>query len=227
MQPLKMETSEKGSHVDNGVAIIPDKPIRVDVAACRRLAGLLASRVIPKDEEDSALVDLSRDEVGNFYLLLVAICHQTSPRGRLPLEGTVGGKRKRGWDYLSAKLEAATQVDRSLLDPHRWAGLDAGEFTELFRDAELGERLSQPELRTVLVQDLGQRMLKRRWRWSEDLYRLCEGRVATAKPNLFRLLGQFAAYRDPVRKKSSFLLALMQNSGLWPYADPKKLGPPA
>ena len=79
---------------------------------------------------------------------------------------------------------------------------------------------------TELIRDLGRMMLKHEWNWFEDLYRLCEARVATGDPNLFAVLGQSRAYRDPVKKKSSFLLALMRNSGLWTYADDDKLGPP-
>src|SRR5262245_46790358 len=94
----------------------------------------------------------------------VAICHQTSPRGRPPLEGTVGGVKRRGWDYLSAKLEAATCEDRSLLKPDSWARIDVGEFTAIFRDDQLGERLSEPEIRTAMVQNLGRVMLEHHWR---------------------------------------------------------------
>jgi hypothetical protein len=201
-------------------------PVHVDVDACRRLARVLTSRPIPKDEEDSALPNFSRAESGNFYLLLVAICHQTSPRGRPPLEGTVGGTHRRGWDYLSAKLEAAACADRTLLEPSRWARISVGEFAGIFRDEILGDRLSEPERRTALVQDLGRVMLEHGWRWLEDLYQLCEGRVVSGEPNLFGLLAGFAAYRDPVRKKSSFLLALMRNSGLWHFVDDEELGPP-
>jgi len=201
-------------------------PIQVDVAACQRLARLLTSQTIPKDEEDSTLPNLSRDEAGNFYLILVAICHQTSPRGRPPLEGTVGGVHRRGWDYLTAKLEAAACTDRALLKPSRWARMNVGEFVGIFRDAHLGDRLSEPDRRTALVQNLGLVMVEHHWRWFEDLYGLSGGRVATGQPNLFELLAKFAAYRDPVRKKSSFLLALMRNSGLWSYVDDAELGPP-
>jgi hypothetical protein len=193
---------------------------------CKRLAQILAARSIPPDVEDSALAGLSRQEVGNFYLLLVAICHQTSPRGRPPLEGTVGGQHKRGWDYLSAKLEAAVQLDRSLVSPNRWADISVVTFCELFRDETLGDRLLNPELRTPLVQDLGRVMLRNRWRWAESLYEESGKRVVTGSPNLLELLAAFTAYRDPVRKKSLFFLSLMRNSGLWRYPDEDKLGPP-
>ncbi len=86
--------------------------------------------------------------------------------------------------------------------------------------------MSDPELRADLVRDLGGTMLSQRWRWLDDLYKLCEGRVAVGEPNLFGLLAQFAAYSDPIRKKSCFLLALMRNSGLWQYVDDENVGPP-
>lgn len=201
-------------------------PICVDRATCERLAKLLASRPIPPDEEDSALPGFSRLQVGNYYLLLVAICHQTSPRGRPPLEGTVGGKLKRGWDYLSARLEGVAQVDQSWLAPQRWAHVNTTDVRALFHDMTFGERLSDPERRAILIADLGRVMLARGWHWLEDLYQLCEGRVTTGQPNLLGLLAHFVAYSDPVYKKSLFLLSLMRNSGLWRYSDNDKLGPP-
>jgi hypothetical protein len=77
-----------------------------------------------------------------------------------------------------------------------------------------------------LVRNLGEVMLGQGWLWLEELYTLAEHRVATGSPNLFGLLSGFDAYRDPVRKKSSFLLSLMRNSGLWAYPDNDLLGPP-
>jgi len=68
----------------------------VRLAVCQKLADWLSARQIPEDREDSSLQGLSREEIGNFYLLLVAICHQTSPRNKPPLEGTVHSKRLRG-----------------------------------------------------------------------------------------------------------------------------------
>lgn len=201
-------------------------PIRVDVQTCERLAHMLTSRPIPIDREESSLVGFSRVEVADFYFLLVAICHQTSPRGRLPLEGRVGEKRLRGWDYMSAKLEVAVRSNPSLLTPVRWATMSLMDFITLFHDSELGDRISEPERRVALVNNLGQVMLNRGWKSLDDLYQLCEGRAATGKPNLFELLSHFSAYRDPVRKKSSFLLSLMRNSGLWVFPDEDQIGPP-
>jgi hypothetical protein len=226
MQFLRSEPAVQPTFAQNGTPPDHRPPVRVNVETCQRLARLLTYRPIPRDEEDSSLPGFSRVEVGNFYLLLVAICHQTSPRSRPPLEGTVGGRRMRGWDYLSAKLEAAARSDKSLLDPEKWERITAQQFVGIFHDTDLGDRLSDPEGRVKLVRNLGAVMRQEGWRSFEDLYRLSGGRAATGKPNLFGLLSRFQAYDDPVRKKSSFLLALMRNSGLWHYIDDEQVGPP-
>jgi hypothetical protein len=200
--------------------------VQVDTEACNRVAEFITSKPIPPDQEDSRLPGFARNAVGNLYLALVAICHQTSPRGCAPLEGTVAGIRRRGWDYLFAQLEEAARTDLTLLEPRRWASLSADEIRVMFRDSELGERLSNPELRSELLRDLGHRMMGHGWRWADDIYQLSDGRIGTGEPNLLQLLAEFRAYSDPVRKKSLFYLALMRNAGLWQYVDEEQLGTP-
>lgn len=198
----------------------------VDHASCERVAAFIASKPVPLDREDSSLPGFPRALVGNFYLALVAICHQTSPRGREPLEGWVDGSRRRGWDYLFARLEERARSDLSLLMPNRWSTLSTDELRSLFHDAELGERLSNPELRARLLVDLGQEMELRGWSLADQMHDACRGRIATGSPNLLATLSAFRAYNDPVRKKSVFFLSLMRNSKLWRYADDELLGPP-
>ncbi len=134
MHRLPLDSLEVPTLSDRETGDVLGGPVVVDPLACERLASLLTRQQIPIDEEDSHLEGFSREEAGNYYLLLVAICHQTSPRGRLPLEGTVGGQRRKGWDYLSAKLEGAVRAERSLLYPNVWSHLSVNEFLALFRD---------------------------------------------------------------------------------------------
>ena len=96
----------------------------------------------------------------------------------------------------------------------------------MFRDKQLGDRLTDSEGRASLINDMGRIMLARSWKSANQIYDLAGGRIAGGKPNLIGLLSQFRAYRDPVRKKIYFFLALMQNTGLWTYVDPDQLGAP-
>jgi hypothetical protein len=194
--------------------------------ACDRIANLLRTKNIPLDQEESSLPGFHQELIGNFFLALVAISHQTSPRGRPPLEGTIGGVRRRGWDYLFARLEEAARRDPVLLAPERWSQLSTDDVSQLFRDPELGDRLSKPELRTELLRDLGLKMMGQGWSFADQFYHHCNGRVAAGNPNLLQVLSRFRAYNDPVRKKPFFFLTLMRNSGLWRYADDDALGPP-
>ena len=200
--------------------------VAVDIEACRRLAALIRLKHIPADHEDSLPSGITPREIGNFYLLLVAICHQTSPRSKPPLEGEVGERHLRGWDYLSAKLEAAVRENPQILTPEYWTRITPDEIRKQFRDQALGDRLSDPSGCALLIADLGTKMLEYRWAWADEIYAEANGRVASGTNNLVKLLSRFRAYDDPVRKKSFFFLALMQNAGLWVYADGDKLGAP-
>lgn len=167
-----------------------------------------------------------RHLIGNYFLALVAICHQTSPRGRPPLEGVIAGKHLRGWDYLSGRLECATREDLGLLGPERWSRMTGNDVSRIFRDQKFGERLSDPARRAELLCDLGQKMIARSWSTADQIHSHCGGRIAAGKPNLLQELSTFVSYSDPVRKKSVFFLALMRNSGTWVYQDEQALGPP-
>lgn len=200
--------------------------VHVDHAACERVAKILRSSPVPDDREDSLLTGLSRGETGNFYLFTVAICHQTSPIGHAPLQGEVAGVLKRGWDYLTARFEVAVHDDRKLLTPRQWRMLRGPEIATLFRDRQFGDLLTKPDERAELIRDLGDRMTANDWRFADDLFAMSGGRVGSGQGNLLGLLQQFRAYRDPVRKKSLFFLALMRNHGLWKYVDEERLGAP-
>jgi hypothetical protein len=200
--------------------------VDVDIGACERLATLLRQKPIPADREETRLPGLSRVEIGNFYFLLVAICHQTSPMGRRPLQGTVRGTKRTGWDYLLAKLEDAVATSPELLERDSWARMTPLALTLLFRDAEVGDTLTDVPGRALLIRDLAAVMTRNQWSRLEDLFNQARGCVDTGPSSLFKLLSRFRAYDDPVRKKSSFLLALMRNNAIWVYRDGERLGPP-
>ena len=203
-----------------------DSLVRVNEDACLRIANFLSTQEVPLDQEESSLPGFARGFTGNFFLALVAICHQTTPRGQPPLEGRVAGVLRRGWDYLLARLESAARRDLSLLTPQRWSCISTDEVRQLFRDRDLGDRLTSPGHRAELLRDLGQTMMAEDWPFADTLYDRCGGWIARGDPNLLQLLSRFRAYDDPVRKKSYLFLALMRNSGIWHYADDESLGPP-
>jgi len=221
--PSSIQTASTGS--DRMLAKIVATVI-VNRHVCRSLSKWIAAHDVPADREDSSLSGMSPEQVGNFYLLLVAICHQTSPRGKQSLQGDVNGHHLRGWDYLSAKLEAAARINPEILCPVYWTNVTVEQVCNIFRDAKLGDTLSDPERRTMLIRDLGEKMRQNKLDCADQLYQRTQGRIATGEANLLQLLASFRAYDDPVHKKSYFFLALMKNSGLWSYVDHDRLGAP-
>ena len=202
--------------------------VKVDRAQCQAVADLLRGVTIPEDREDTSLPGIPRAALPNFLLLVVAICHQTTPAtGEAPLEGWVDGKPARGWDYLLRRLAAETGRDARWVDAAAWQTIDAADLRSALHDARNGDRLTDPEGRAALIRNLGETMRERGWLDASAIHRLCGGRVEGQKPNLVSELGRFHAYRDPVRKKTYYFLALMRNFGLWTYADDADLGPPA
>lgn len=199
--------------------------VEVNRDVCLRLAALLKCYEIPSDEEESK-PDFSDDLVGNFFLALVAICHQTSPRGLPPLEGEIDGVYRKGWDYLFTRFESAALEDESLLEPARWKCLTASDVRQIFHDPKNGERLTDLQGRAALFHDLGHKMLGHGWNRADQIHAHCEGRIALGDRNLLETLSQFRAFDDPVRKKTLFFLALMKNSNEWVYQDESNLGTP-
>ena len=215
-----MQSLNLVSHARHSTAVL------VDPVACDRLAKVLASLEVPRDHEEGELPGIPKSDVGNYFLALVAICHQTSPRGLPPLQGQVEGRLLRGWDYLASKFEAAVATEQDLLEPECWAELSAGRVRRLFADEEYGDRLTKPEERAELLRDLGRTMISHGWHRADDFYATSRGHITGGSSGLLAVLRLFTAYSDPVAKKSSFFLALMRNCGLWAYRDEQTLPPP-
>src|ERR1039458_3510663 len=78
---------------------MPISLVEVDSERCAAVAALLRRVEIPSAEEDAPLLGVGVKVLPNLYLALVAICHQTSPKGGRRLEVvTDSGQSLFGWD---------------------------------------------------------------------------------------------------------------------------------
>ncbi len=200
--------------------------VSVNSEMCQRVAERIASQKIPEDREEISSLDIPPLLVGNFFLVLVASCHRTSPPNQLPLIGNVDGAITKGWDYLFKRFYEVVRADLALLTPSRWIQFSAEDIKGFFRDSIYGDRLVDPEGRSSLIRDLGVRMIGSGWMQADEIYQHCDGRIAIGNPNLLEVLARFRAYNDPVKKKSLYFLSVMRNNGRWTYRDNESLGPP-
>jgi hypothetical protein len=200
----------------------------VDLRKCAEVAGVLARHPIPSTaEEHPNALGLPASALPNFYLLTVAICHQTSPVGQPRLGGTLTtGETVWGWDYLRRRFAERAREKLSILDPACWPRLTAGDLVELLAAEDGPVHVSDPERRAALIRDAGTRMAINRWSGLEAMYAAEDGWLVREHRGMLVRLSEFDAYRDPVRKKSYYLLELLRNECRWHYRDPQNLGAP-
>jgi len=205
-----------------------DARVSLNEEQCERLAATIHELTIPADaEEPTGHLDLAADTLANFYFVVVAICHQTSPRNRPALEGQIGGRTYKGWDYLRESFAIATRANPRLVYAESLITLQPHDLDRIIRTPDSSAVLTDLSGRCALLHATGQRLLDQGWNSVQDVYHSAHGYIARDDPpGLLKLLSEFTAYRDPVQKKSLYFLALMRNHGLWHYPDDAALAAP-
>ena len=198
----------------------------LDFKQVQAIVELLERIRLPNDEEEPVEIELPKDVLANFYFTIVSICHQTSPIAGPNLQGRVAGIQLRGWDYLRVKWLAATENDYPLVYPQSLSTISPGTIKDILRDNRGRSTISDAKGRAVLLNNLGDHMLKLKYNSVQEMYDKFEGfLIRENEQGLLQQLSEFIAYADPVKKKSLFFLSLMKNHALWIYKDDYNLGP--
>jgi hypothetical protein len=202
--------------------------VAVDLQKCRDVAAVLARQIIPAAaEECSEPLGVPPCRLPNFYMFAVAICHQTSPAGQPRLGGRLSsGEHAWGWNYLRRRLAARSREDESLLDPERWCRVAASDVVRLLEADDGPVHVTDPDRRAALIRDAGARMILNGWTGVEALYAEEDRWLLRDDVGILVRLAEFDAFRDPVRKKSFYLLGLLRSECGWQYRDPEHLGAP-
>lgn len=201
--------------------------VEVDYQKCDELVELLRKNPLTADAANPIPEEIGPELSKDFYLSLIAICHQTSPLDGAYLEGTSRGKKLRGWDYLKDRLLVAVQKDPALVKPNNLTEISGADISNMMADGQGGGKITDPEGRARLLRDIGEVMLRQGWKNAEAIYQESGGYLE--RPNHHGLLDKLAlmeAYNDPLKKKSYLFVEFMKNNGVWSYKDPKNLGSP-
>lgn len=184
---------------------------------CEQVGRRLALLGVPDPVETGAR---SADEVAydlsTLNMVIVSICHQTQR-----LSGEINGKLHRGWDYLQSSFQVWANQDPLVMLPGRLATFSTDD---LRRVLNCGNQIAESDLevRSKYVRDCGIVLEQKKMISFNDAYERCRGRIA----ELLLFLCAFSAFRDPVRKKSLFLLGLNATTCKWRYEDYDLLDPP-
>lgn len=199
----------------------------VDYEKCDLLVNSLKGLSLPHDKDNPPPSTLGPELSKDFFLALVAICHQTTPLIGTPLVGESRGRNLRGWDYLKDRLQVAVEADNSLVLPPRLSTISGNDIVEIMSDGKGGGQITDSEGRARLLKGIGTVMTERGWENSEAIYRDSDGYLKRPDGSgLLANLAQMEAFNDPLQKKSFIYLSFMANNGLWRFNDPEHLASP-
>ena len=191
--------------------------VELNQERCEQIGRTLRNLGIPEPIEPWSVLGHEVDfDLATLNLILVAICHQTQT-----LEGIIDGKQLRGWDYLQSCLLNWAQKDQLNCSPDRLRSFTIEQLREILN---CGDQLSDIDLtaRASFICDCGKVLTDKSVNSFSDIYAECDKRIDL----LLKSLTDFSAYRDPVRKKSLFLLGLNSATCGWTYRDHASLDPP-
>jgi hypothetical protein len=193
-----------------------------------RLIEYLKTVDVPEEQESSthsyyAPQDLKK--LANCYLAIVAICHQTSPLGERRLIGVIENNEKVGWDYLKEKFLAAATTNDEWTSFSFWKTITPLHLSELYQDSSKGLTLNRINERTFLLNDLGNQLTELGYNSIEDAFEKSD-RFIDGPNGFLTFLKNFESFKDPVLKKSLFLLSIMAKECGWQIKDIEQLKSP-
>jgi hypothetical protein len=198
-----------------------NSPVAVNFERCREVASVIQGMRLPQKLVRQTIFSSDRKVVGNFNLLLVAICHQTQK-----VQGIVDGKWCRGWDYLERRLNECCQGNPDLLEIDTWATLTEASFERAFCQSADDAAGMDAGPRVQLINDLGDQMTRASYASFEQLYDVRKRRCSGDASIISFLKERTRAYSDPVEKKARLLIGLLRDAHGWEFSDIDELGAP-
>ena len=204
----------------------PDSDVRINSRQAAAIAGVLKKvKLNPRFYECEFLnCDADRESRLRLLFFSVAICHQTHHlhSERLNLWG---------WDYLEHGFLQMLRDHSPLLDPPNISHSENNDLSEVlaayFSDSGKPENttLDRLEERVELMKDAAI-LLEQKYDGKISLMlEQSAGYLLRDGKGIYELLDEFEAFADPHRKKSTFFLKLVMESGLLELVDPEHLIP--
>jgi hypothetical protein len=195
--------------------------ISIEFNKCEEVGELVRGLALKKHGHVSASLASTDPGAGALALFYVtAICHQTRKLHN-DEENLVG------WDYLKNRFEKAAVADANFLSPSNLRKQSVGDVALFLQ--KLFSADGKPENTTLT-------RARERARLLIDCAAALDGKyggsvlVLTGKshgflPALYAMLGEFEAYKDPLKKKSSVLIRCLSDAKLFKMADPEDFVP--
>jgi len=202
------------------------KKVLVNEGQCEKVGKVIKTLKLRSSfyEREFLIFQSDRETKLRAYLYSVAICHQTHPliNRRLNLKG---------WDYLEKVFLDLAQENSQLLNPGVLMEMSLDALVELLKPlfAEDGNpehcTMDRLEERARFLQDIDV-FLEKNFDGSADrMLRSSQGYILHDGSGLYEILDKMEAYSDPSKKKSTFFIKLLIDSGLSTIKDPENFIP--
>jgi hypothetical protein len=198
----------------------------VNEEQCARVADVLKGLKLRESHEgrDFVSLDADRETKLRVYLLISAICHQTRSLTSRKL-------RVQGWQWMERVFVSLAKQGSTLLDPAHLAAISVGELSRelaaLFSDDgdPAHTKLDRLEERSRFMIEAAKLLVSEYGGKVSRLVDASEGYLLHNGGGLYERLEKLEAFSDPLRKKSSLFVKLLQDAGLFKAKDAGSLVP--
>jgi len=167
--------------------------------------------------------DKEPEEVSRYFIVMVALDHRTSYRGK-PYEAIINGRKYHGADLLYRLGILKFNEDPEFFDPKNLAKIRIKDVRDwLCID---NAKIWDLKVRTMLLRDLGLKLTKLYHGRVMKLISESRMRLRSLRGGLIDRLKTFRAYEDPVEKKSFLLVKFLERRGIFKPADRENLHVP-
>ena len=151
------------------------------------------------------------EDVARYFLFMVAIDHRTSYRG-VSYEEWINGKLYHGADLLYKLGMMKYNEDPDFFSPKRMAKIKLKDVMSWLNYGKA--KIWDINIRTMLLQDLGHKLLKLYHGKACKLIVESHGYLRRKGKGLIETLKVFKAYEDPVEKKAYLLVKFLERRGI-------------
>ncbi|MEX2690042.1 MAG: hypothetical protein Q6351_006930 [Candidatus Njordarchaeum guaymaensis] len=168
----------------------------------------------------------SNENVSRFFIFMVAIDHRTSHKG-MRFEGFIDGKFYHGSDLLYRLGMIKYLEDPEFFSPSRMAKInesDIKNWLSLGKNSNI--KIWDPKIRTYLLQDVGEKILKLYNGKVMNVISSSRGHLRNLGYGFIEHLKVFSAFQDPVEKKPFLLAKFLSRRGILNIKDPENIHVP-
>jgi len=202
------------------------KSVVVDEPQCRNIGQTVAKLKLRNDfyEREFLTSNLENEIKFRMHFFAVAICHQTHTLHH-------PGLNLWGWDYLEHALLEIAHTSKKLIDPAFLCNISVddliGHLQPFFSADKKNENCTLDRLdeRANLMIETSEFILRNYSGMLSEMMTSTDEMLINKGNGLYEVLVKTEAFSDPMQKKTTFLIKLLEEAGLLKIKDPENFIP--